>query len=121
MNTKAPPFVEAMRERWQRQVIADHPRLQPNYARVAMAINWHLNRDTGDAWPSIATLAQQTRLSERTVKRAVACLEGRGHMHVVHSPGRTSNHYKPILNGDTGDTVQCANGDSGDTVERTQR
>src|SRR5215471_21524504 len=91
------PPLEAIREQWQRQVMAA-PGRQANHVLVAIAISWHLNRNTGDAWPAFVTLAKETGLGRRTVVRAVKWLEARGHMSVAHSRGgNVSNRYRPIL------------------------
>jgi hypothetical protein len=63
------------------------PRAAIELRFVAVAISWHLNRDTGDAWPGFATLAKETGLRQRTVIRAVKWLESKGHLHVTHSRG----------------------------------
>lgn len=62
--------------------------------------------DAGVAWPSISTLAQKTRMSERQVQRMVQGLvadgallyepgNGRGHTHKFFIPPQTSESDKP--------------------------
>jgi DNA-binding GntR family transcriptional regulator len=113
--------LEAIREQWQRQIMADRER-QSNYVLVAVAISWHLNRDTGDAWPGFATLAKETGLRQRTVIRAVKWLESKGHLHVTHSRGgNVPNRYRPIpVSSDLGDTAIEASSDLGDTTAVTK-
>jgi hypothetical protein len=97
--------LEIVREQWQRQIMAA-PGRQLAHLAVAMAISWHLNRNTGDAWPGFATLAKETGLGHRTVKRAVKWLEAGGHLRVVHSRGgNISNRYRPILSSGLCDTA----------------
>jgi Helix-turn-helix domain len=89
--------LEAIREQWQRQIMAA-PGRQNAHVIVGIAISWHLNRTTADAWPGFATLAKETGLTERTVIRAVKWLESKGHLHVTHSRGgNIPNRYRPIL------------------------
>jgi hypothetical protein len=47
--------------------------LRPNERLVLVAIAAHTNRD-GDAWPSVATIAEYAGVSVRTVQRALAKL-----------------------------------------------
>lgn len=48
----------------------------------------------GIAWPSIETLAQRTRVSERQVQRAAYALEAKGELYIMQGVGRTHpNHY----------------------------
>jgi Helix-turn-helix domain len=115
----AEPRLEAIREQWQRQIMAA-PGRRLAHLTVAVAISWHLNRETGDAWPGFATLAKETGLCQRTVKRAVKWLEARGHLHVVHSRGgNISNRYRPILSSGLGVTADEASSGLGVTTAVT--
>jgi helix-turn-helix protein len=98
------------------------PRAAIELRFVAVAISWHLNRDTGDAWPGFATLAKETGLRQRTVIRAVKWLESKGHLHVTHSRGgNVPNRYRPIpVSSDLGDTAIEASSDLGDTTAVTK-
>lgn len=48
--------------------------------RVLVAIAAHANSKTGNAWPSVETIAQYVGKSERTVQRAIAKLLGAGRL-----------------------------------------
>jgi len=54
---------------WLDQVLADRAIPEPAF-RVAYALSSFVNRKSGAAWPSHATLAQKTGLGESTVRRA---------------------------------------------------
>lgn len=62
---------------------------------VLLAIADCASDDGGNAWPSIATLSRKTRVSARTVQRAIRTLEARGEMVVQLNAGmRGANVYK---------------------------
>jgi hypothetical protein len=66
----------------------------------------HTNPDTGWAWPSLDTLAQETALTRRHVIRLVAHLEALGELQVRRGHGRGHvNFYRVHLHRapDTGD------------------
>jgi hypothetical protein len=86
------------KESWQRQL-----NLAPiTYAqhRVGMAISWHLNHNTREAWPGTTTLARAAGCTDRTVIRATQRLERLGLVSIIRGRNgrlRTANHYLPIL------------------------
>jgi hypothetical protein len=45
---------------------------------VAVALGEYANRDTGEAWPSVANLARRAGLSERQVQRHLRIIEADG-------------------------------------------
>ncbi len=67
---------------------------------LQMRVAWRLidrtNRDTGDAWPSYETLADELGCDVRSVKRAIKRLIEAPWFEANHGGGRgNSNHYRP--------------------------
>jgi hypothetical protein len=82
---------------WLDQITAD-PAVTPAGFVLAYWIAKHINRNSGDAWPSQPLLATEMRLSVRTVRALVDQLERAGHLTVIASRGRGhSCRYRPIL------------------------
>jgi Helix-turn-helix domain len=63
---------------------------------VLLAIAVHVNPQSEVAWPSVPTLARETRLSERHVYRLIKKLEAAGELEVRRRPGLV-NHYRVKL------------------------
>jgi Helix-turn-helix domain len=63
---------------------------------VLLAIAVHVNPQSEVAWPSVPTLARETRLSERHVYRLIQKLEAAGELEVRRRPGLV-NHYRVKL------------------------
>lgn len=61
---------------------------------MLLAIADQANDDGRDAWPSIKTLAQRTRLDQRTVRRVLKRLVDAGHLVIKPGGGRRSNNYE---------------------------
>lgn len=59
---------------------------------VADWLAWHHNDATRRCDPSIATLCDETCLSDRAVQQAIRQLESEGHISVIRTPGQRS-HY----------------------------
>jgi len=82
---------------WLDQVLADRAIPEPAF-RVAYALSSFVNRKSGAAWPSHATLAQKTGLGESTVRRHLVSLHTAGHLAVELHRGRNgTNRYRPII------------------------
>jgi Helix-turn-helix domain len=65
---------------------------------LLLVIASHVNPDTGWAWPSLDTLAQETALTRRHVIRLVAHLEALGELEVRRGHGRGHvNFYRVHL------------------------
>lgn len=78
--------------------LASYPNLAGADYAVALAIAKHLNSFTGEAWPSIKTLADLTNREESTVWRSIERLERLQLLEVNRGRGRTrSNRYRPLL------------------------
>lgn len=75
----------------------DHSNAAGAELLLLLAIADQANDDGRDAWPSIKTLAQRTRLDERTVRRVLKRLARSGHIIVRPGGGRRSNHYDVIM------------------------
>jgi Helix-turn-helix domain len=95
------PSFEGLRERWQRQVLADCE-LRPSHKLVCMAISLHFNRnENGAAWPGFETLAKLSGLDRSTIIRATKAVEGRGHLRINRARkdngGSLSNRYFALL------------------------
>ena len=63
----------AKKSRWLAQIASD-PNVSAFDFRVAFLIAEHLNRKTGDAWPSQKTLVRRTGKSERAIRNAISRL-----------------------------------------------
>lgn len=97
------PFIRKKYE-WLETVMHDG-RLSPSARLVAYEIARHLNRVTGDAWPSQQTMARLLGLGLRTVERAVGELEGKNRngtngqskIYMVSMIDRRSKSYIPCF------------------------
>jgi hypothetical protein len=78
--------------------VADDPAVTAAGFLLAYRIAKHINRGTGDAWPSQATLAAEARLTVRSIRDLSAQLEAAGHLTIIGSRGRgVSCRYRWIL------------------------
>lgn len=76
--------------------IAGDKTLPPTALHVATALSHFVNKVTGDARPSKATLAALINSDERRVRRMVSCLQLAGWLNVSRSSGRSCCTYTPI-------------------------
>jgi hypothetical protein len=82
---------------WLNQVNAD-PELPGSAVKVALAIAQHINRQTGEAWPSHPMIASEISMSPDTVKDMVGRLRQAGHLAVEVGRGLGhSSRYRLIL------------------------
>lgn len=77
---------------WLERIAADG-KVPPSALRVAFFISKHINRGSGDAWPSLQRLAAETSLPERTVGYAIKALCDLGHLEKRRSGFGKSNRY----------------------------
>ena len=85
------------RLRWLDQVMADRD-LTPFAFSVAYVVASHVSRETGDAWPSQARIAEVVRSTERGVRKAIDQLVDFGHLHTTAPNGRKGgNRYRLVL------------------------
>lgn len=82
---------------WRDRVLADL-RLPPLARVVGYWLADYVNRDTGEAWPSLTTLGERAGISKRYAVQMVQALVDAGLVEVVKATGRTS-HYRIILAG----------------------
>ena len=66
-----------------------------NFVVLLMIAN-HARSDGTGAWPSIGTLARESRVSERTVHRAIKELEISGELKVTYKQGPNGTNYYDI-------------------------
>jgi hypothetical protein len=64
----------------------------PTLRHVALTLSLHMNERGGSCFPSVDTLAIETGLDERTVRRAIALLEDKGWLSVTRSRGGNKNN-----------------------------
>ncbi len=84
--------------RWLAQVVADKRLRSAASIKVAFAIGQHVNRKTGEAWPSRAVLAAAVSLSVRSVQTGLNELVNAGHLTITSGRGRHKvNVYRVIL------------------------
>jgi hypothetical protein len=89
-NLASSPKTFLDRDNWMRAVLASD--LPDAAARVALAIGFHLNVDSGQCNPSFPTIAVESHVSERSTYRLIDLLEHRGWLAVTRISGR-GNQY----------------------------
>jgi hypothetical protein len=70
--------------------------LPPTVRHVALTLSLYMNERGGSAWPSIATLAEDSGLSTRTIMRGIRALERGRYLLCERRPG-TSTLYTGII------------------------
>lgn len=82
-----------------RSAIADKSSgLPPTSRLVSLTLSLHMNERGGSCWPSVATLADETGLDERTVRRVLGDLREQGWLSVTLGGGRGhSNRYTATI------------------------
>ena len=87
---------------WLEQVRAD-PELTPLAFMLAYVLGDLVNESQGFAWPSLARLAAECRVTERGVQKVIRRLVERGHLAVELGNGRgETNRYRWIVRNDGG-------------------
>ena len=103
VGSSAPPQLNAVmassfvRDKfaWLHQVRVD-PDLTPLAFVLAYVLAEFVNEGKGCAWPGIARLAAECRVTERGIKKVIRRLVERGHLHVEIDVGRGwTNRYPP--------------------------
>lgn len=77
---------------WLDSVLADHELQQVTF-KVAYVIACHVNRQSGEAWPSIDTIAEIIGVDGRTVARSISQLCEGGHLEKRRGGFGKSNRY----------------------------
>jgi helix-turn-helix protein len=67
--------------------VIDHSKHKGNPLVVLLMIANHARSDGTGAWPSVHTLAKESRLSDRTVQRCIATLSKSKELHVSKAAG----------------------------------
>lgn len=80
---------------WLRQVLTD-PATGHLACRVAGLLIDHINRATGEAWPSQARLADAAGVTPRAIQYALQKLISGGHLKVRRQRG-LANRYQPLI------------------------
>lgn len=80
---------------WLRQVFSD-PATGHLACRIAGLMVDHVNRATGEAWPSQGRLAEAAGVTTRAVQYALQGLISEGHLEVRRKRG-CANRYRPLL------------------------
>ena len=91
---------------WLDQVIRD-PSLPAAAFKVAYAIAQHINRGTGEAWPSTITIAKMIAMSKGSVVAMNRHLEKEGHLQIENGcQGRGHSHrYRLTIKGRPADQL----------------
>ena len=77
---------------WLNAVAAD-PKVSAGAFRVAYKLSQHFNRVTGEAWPSLETLADAVGVNERTVRRCIDELCDAAHLEKKRGGDGRPNRY----------------------------
>ncbi len=93
MTARPDPFTRG-RQEWLERV-QDHPNLGNSHLALAFAIGRHLNRTTGDAWPSQKTLASAIGVSARQVRTLLRDLENQGLLTTESGGFQRPDRYRP--------------------------
>lgn len=106
---------------WLVPIAADHE-LPPVALRVAILLAYRTNSGTGDCRPSMAGIARDLGIDERSAQRGARALERRGHLAVEHPAGRRCCTYKPLIQprqNDRGSTPAVLTSNPGDSATPT--
>jgi len=92
--------VMKLKSTWLKQVMQDNG-LPPLAFKFAYVLCGYINHETGVAWPSMPTLANDASISERSAWRFAESLKERGHLIVTPGGGRAStNKYQISVKAD---------------------
>jgi hypothetical protein len=82
------------KNRWLTQLASERDLPAPAF-KVAYLLAEHVNHETGDAWPSLPTLAQEAGMSPRWARTLIRDLAVRGYLIVIENRGRSAtNRYR---------------------------
>jgi hypothetical protein len=91
-NILTPAEFQRLKESFQERLVED-PDMTHGCLRVGLAISWHMNKDTGEAWPGTNAITRRARVSRSAVRRAVKYLIARGHVAVERTRGKVMRYY----------------------------
>ena len=87
----------ARQHAWIERITRD-PQVSHLQVRIALLISFHLNKVTGDAWPSQGALADALGIHRRTVQLALDALVALGYLKVQIRRGRgRTNKYAAVF------------------------
>src|SRR5262245_53829444 len=99
-SDKSSPSLEEIKGDWLDQLLAD-PELKFGYLKLANALCKHMNRKRGGlAFPGMAKLGSEARISRSSTIRGMKWFEERGHLTVKRQRVGNKNlvnHYWPVL------------------------
>lgn len=92
----------------------DHSRSRGTARLVLLALADNADRQTRIAWPGVEDLAKRTRVSERSVQRALRALEGLREIELIEAgrPGQRAR-YRVIPEGRQTDALTPPKSDTG--------
>ena len=102
---KATPSFAAQKHAWIERMTRD-PQVSHLQVRLVLLISFHLNKVSGDAWPSQRSLAAALGITTRAVQLNLKALLGLGYLRIQTGgmgPGDT-NRYSPMLEDDKGES-----------------
>jgi hypothetical protein len=103
-NTLTPAEFQRLKESFQERLVQD-PDISFAHVRVGFAISWHMNKDTGEAWPGTTAIMKRARVGRSTARLARRYLVARGHVAVERGQGRVTRYYpQPMLPGELSTT-----------------
>jgi hypothetical protein len=85
-----------LRMKWL-EAVQDDPQISAAGFSLTFAIARHLNRKTGDAWPSQKTLGDLARVRERQVRNLLRDLVARGHLTIKSGGFQRPDRYRPAF------------------------
>lgn len=104
-------------------LVSQRPDLHGAPASVAWSIVDHLNAETGEAWPSIAAMAEANHVDERSIRRGIAKLVTAGLVVVTYGCGRGETSRYRLMIPDTAEAASAtaAEPEKGDKSVRKRR
>ena len=89
--------LEKFREEWLRRLVLHHG-IKGSVLRVAIVLSYHINRQTGVAFPGVRTIRKLTGLSLSTISNAVNWLGASGYLDIQRGRTRNAtNRYAPMF------------------------
>jgi len=77
--------------------VQDHPDLPQSAFAVAFALSRHMNRATGDAWPSQATIGGMAGVKARQVRNLIRALSDAGLIEVKSGGYQKPDRYRMVM------------------------
>lgn len=83
--------------------VLKHSKTKGSDRTALLVIAWHVDKDSGEAWVGMNTIARECNVDERSARRCVQNAERMGELQIVRGGGMQSNRYR-IVTPDAGDT-----------------